>query len=215
LVLRHEDLPDGHEHVTTRIKKAAGHGFVVMTNHIIRQDRIEDEALSANLYTSTFEGRYYLGEGAPSEVLSLEELEVTGPSNFDLTMAVDGDFTLVYEDIQLDVKKTLLTEINKDFMVVSNVQVLNAAGDVSSEALPVILARADGTYIHAVTKIPDDFLTSRRQPLRGGIIQSVRIGGEIPKLLSIEDGENNMYSIWFQTTQGKTYRLFRARHGVH
>jgi hypothetical protein len=79
-----------------------------------------------------------------------------------------------------------------------------------SEALPVIQAKPNGTYIYAVTGIPDDYVTTRRQFLRGGFIRPNHIVDDISKSLSFELVENKMFSIWFESTQGKTYRLLNG-----
>lgn len=57
-----------------------------------------------------------------------------------------------------DVKFAL---VGGDFLEVSNFQALHLEGEASpqSEALPKIIARADGSYAYAVTKTSEDSVT--------------------------------------------------------
>jgi hypothetical protein len=131
VVLRHEDLPFGHGHKDTRIKKVAGYGYVVMTNHTTRPELEVGESISDKLYSSTFEGRFYPDGEAPSEIFSSDVFEVKGRSIFDLTIAASGKIGLVFEDIQSEVNVTRFAEINSDFTDVLSVQILNANGELS------------------------------------------------------------------------------------
>lgn len=208
IVLRHEDIPSGHERLLTRVKKIAGNGFVVMTNHTKRRESNDDKVT----YSSTFEGRKYAETGEPSALFISDEWEVEGQSMFDLTVGEGGNIGLVYEAIESDVKLTRFAEISSDLSDVLNVQTLRADGEISkqSEGLPVILAKPDGTYIYALTETSDDFILSRKQFLKGGFIRPSNIGEENSKQLSIAIEDDNMLSIWFESAQGKNYRLLKG-----
>ncbi len=212
LVLRHEELEVGHEHLPPRVKKMAGHGFVVMTNHTVMHELGEDEDPPSRTYSSTFEGRFYPENDVPSEIFSSHDIEIGGQSNFDLDMTEQGRIVLVFEDDLPDVKATRLMEFNPDFSIATNVRLLNDSGvlPIQAEALPVIQIREDGTYIYALTKVAEDFEVTRRQWIRGGIIQPDRDQEIGTAPLSVELAAQSMLSIEFETKPGKSYRLLRG-----